>query len=619
MQRSEKRVGYAVAIGMTLTVLLIRTSLNGVLAEQARLMPFVLAVTAAAWWGGFGPGLLATILGTLLGVYFIVPPDYSLHFIRLADWVNAGLFMFLGVTISWLSEELHRARRNEVERQFHTLADSIAQLVWMARPDGYRFWFNQRWFEYSGATHEQVEGNAWQAFCDPAELPRVLKSWNDAVVKGEPWEDTYPLRRKDGQMRWHLGRAVPVRDERGDITCWFGTSTDIHDRITSEQALKDADVRKNQFLATLAHELRNPLSPVSNALQLWPHVANDPVEMEHLRAVMLRQVQQLIRLIDDLMDMARIARDKIMLRRSPIDMGMVIAGAVETVQPLIDSLDHHLTVVTPDEPVFVHGDASRLTQVYSNILNNAAKYTPRGGVISITLEHECDHAVVRVRDNGSGIPKDQLDLIFDAFRQVDRTLNRSQGGLGIGLTLVKQLVELHGGTVVAHSAGPGHGSEFVVMLPALAASPLDDPSMQFDTSISQLPQHHVLVVDDLEASAETLAKLLRAIGQDATSVYNGHTAIEWSLEHHPDLVILDIAMPGLDGYEVARRLRQHPELSGTTLVALTGYGQRNDRRQAMAAGFDFHLTKPVNLSALEDLLRKLPDPAVSAGGVSREN
>jgi PAS domain S-box-containing protein len=602
----EKRRGYAVAIVTCTIVLLIRMALNETLAEQARLMPFVLAVMAAAWWGGLGPGILATFPSALLGVFFIVPPPNSLEITTLADAVNAVIFVFLGLTISWLCEALHEARHSEAEKQFRTLADSIPQLVWMARPNGYRFWFNQRWYDYSGARYEQLEGAGWQSYCEQADLPRVLKSWDSAVEKGEPWEETYPLRRKDGQMRWHLARAVPVRDNQGDMACWFGTSTDIQDRVEIEQALKEADVCKNRFLATLAHELRNPLSPISNALQLWPYVAQDAVETEHLRTIMSRQVQQLIHLIDDLMDLARITSGKIKLRRGAVDVATLIDRSVETVQPLLDAFGHQLTVTTPGEPIQVDGDVSRLTQVLSNILNNAAKYTPRNGVISIHAERRQDSAVLRIRDNGTGIPAQHLTTIFEAFRQADRTLERSQGGLGIGLTLARQLVELHGGTVEARSDGPGKGSEFIVTLPLLAARQVEGGMAPPATKRRPLARRRILVVDDLNESADTLARVLRSMGQDATSLYDGESAIPWILEHQPDVVLLDIAMPGLDGYEVARRLREHEELSATLLVALTGYGQLDDRRRALEAGFDFHLTKPANIGNLEELLLNLP-------------
>jgi len=609
MNRFEKRVGYAVAIVASVIVLLIRLALTETLAEQARLMPFIVAVMAAAWWGGLGPGILATFLGSLLGVYFIVPPINSLEITTVEDGVNLAIFVFVGLTISWLCEALHQARRSEAEKQFHTLADSIAQLVWMARPDGCRFWFNQRWYDYSGSTPEQVEGIGWQSFCDPAELPRVVESWDSALAKGEPWEETYPLRGKDGQMRWHLARAVPVRDERGDIACWFGTSTDIQDRIASEQALKDADVRKTQFLATLAHELRNPLSPISNALQLWPHVSHDAAEMEHLRTVIERQVQQLIWLIDDLMDLSRISCGKVSLRRQPIGLGSVIAGAVETAQPNLDACCHQLTVTIADEPIYVNGDEARLTQVFANILNNAAKFTVRNGVVSLLARMQGDQAIVRIQDNGPGIPASMLTEIFAAFRQIDASLSRDQGGLGIGLWLAKQIVELHGGTIAACSDGAGKGSEFVVTLPAMTIPPAgheDEGPEQLPKQMNSIIRHRILVVDDFRESAETLAMVLRSMGQDATSLHDGTAAIEWILANQPDAVFLDIAMPGLDGYEVARRLREYPELHEVVLVALTGYGQQEDRRRALEAGFNFHLTKPTSMTALKDLLLKLP-------------
>ncbi len=616
MNRSQKRLGYLTAVVATTIVLVIRMAMNEALAEQARLMPFVIAVMAAAWVGGLWAGILATALSALAGIYFIVPPPFSLQIATTADAVNVVVFVFVGVTVSYLCEALHVARRAEADKRFRTLADSIAQLVWMARPDGYRFWFNERWYEYSGMAADEVEGDGWQSVCDSAELPRVLASWRAALAKGVPWEEIYTLRRRDGQMRWHLARAVPVRDEQGEITCWFGTSTDIHDRIASEQALKDADARKDQFLATLAHELRNPLAPISNALQLWPHCLDDKQEMEQLRRIMSRQVEQLVRLIDDLMDMARITRGKVTLRRAPLDLGVLIARAVETVRPLIDEAGHSLSVTLPVGPVAIDGDLSRLTQVLSNILSNAAKYTPPHGTISVVAEPHEQRVVIRVRDNGSGIPEHMLSSIFEPFRQIDTALSRSHGGLGIGLALARQFIELHGGTVEARSKGPSQGSEFVVTLPTLSVipagndleppSPIDHPS----------GRRRIVVVDDHADSAETLARILCARGQDARAFNEGQVAIDWVLAHPPDVVFLDIAMPDLDGYEIARRLREHPELRSTVLVALTGLGQLRDQRQAFAAGFDYHLTKPATVIDLEGLLARLPAASAAVDEVT---
>ena len=617
MVRSQKRLGYLLAVVGCAIVLAGRMALNDVLAEQARLLPFVLAVTAAAWWGGLGPGILATLLGAFLGVLFVVPPPFSLQIDTLADGLNAAIFVFTGVTISILCDALHTAWRRETEKQFQTLADSMPQLVWMARPDGYRFWFNRRWYEYTGARPGEIKGFDWPRYCGEADGPRVIASWHSALGQGTLWEETYPLRRADGQMRWHLARAVPVRDDQHRIMCWFGTSTDIQDRIAFEDALKDADAHKDQFLATLAHELRNPLSAISNATELWPHVAGDKAEMANIRGIIERQVRHLIRLIDDLMDLSRITQGKVSLRRQPTDLAAVITAAVETVQPAVEEAEHRLTVNLPEDPLYVDGDAARLRQVFGNILHNAVKYTVRHGVISVTLEAQDGQALVHVRDNGPGIPAAMLEDIFLAFHQVDTTLGRSHGGLGIGLWLARQLVEQHGGSIEAHSEGAGRGSEFVVMLPLTTRPNEEVPARRPRQRAScERVARDVLVVDDMQESAETLVLVLRSLGHHATALGNGKSAVEWILAHRPEVVLLDIAMPGLDGYEVARRVREHPELGETVLVALTGHGQPDDRRKAFEAGFNSHLTKPTSISMLRDLLDKLPrrrDLAQTAG------
>ncbi len=609
MMGSNKRLGYLVAVLGSTLVLLLRTGLSGPLAEQARLLPFVLAVMASAWWGGFGPGLVATLLSLFYCVMFVLPPPFSLTIDTVADGIAAGMFLVIGVTMSFVFESWHGARRRETEKQFRTLADSMPQLVWMARADGRPYWFNRRWDDYLGM--RPTEGKAFPAptVGDPEEIRRVAASWQAAVAAGEAWEAMYPMRRNDGRVRWHLSRAVPVRDDRGGVVCWFGTNTDIQDRIEIEQALKDADARKDEFLAILAHELRNPLAPISNAVQLWPHVANDRAEMEHLRGVIERQVEQLVRLIDDLMDVSRITRGKVVLRREPLSVDSLVSGAVEAVQPLIDAAHHRLTVTKSSEPIYVDGDGARLMQVLCNILNNAAKYTVRNGEISVVVERQDGNAVVRIRDNGPGIPPHMLSRIFERFHQSDRTLDRACGGLGIGLWLSRQFVELHGGTLEAKSEGASKGSEFVVTLPAIAPPPAGleaAPPAHAGRPGETTGTRRILVVDDLRESGETLAMVLRSLGQDATSLNDGEAAIDWVLANRPDAVLLDIAMPMLDGYEVARRLRQHAELSDVMLVALTGYGQPGDRQRAFEAGFNVHLTKPVTTRNLRELLVKIP-------------
>lgn len=491
------------------------------------------------------------------------------------------------------------------EELFHSMVDTIPQLAWMTRPDGHIYWYNQRWYDYTGTTPEQMEGWGWQSVHEPSELPRVLANWRTALAAGQPWEDTFPLRRHDGAMRWHLSRAVPVRNERGDIVRWFGTNTDVTERMEMEQALREADHRKDEFLATLAHELRNPIAPISNALQVWPMVEHDPAEVEKLRAIMERQIRQMSRLIDDLLDVSRITRGKIQLRRQAVDLNTIVEGAVEAVAPLIESCSHHLEVVKSTTPLMIDGDVARLTQIIANLLNNAAKYTPREGKLRITVERRGGEALIRVVDNGAGIPQSMLESIFDMFKQVDQTLDRSHGGLGLGLTLVKRLVALHGGEVAAYSEGEGRGSEFVVRLPLLVQQDTE-PQVTAPTPRSPLPRHRVLVVDDVYASAKTLAMMLQSINQDVEIANDGPSALEQVETRTPDVVFLDIAMPGMNGYDVARALRRKPALANTYLVALTGYGHEDDRRRAIEAGFHHHLTKPASIDQLTQLLCTLP-------------
>jgi PAS domain S-box-containing protein len=602
MFRPQEWLGYVVAAAAAAGVLWLRVVFNDHLEEQARLLPFVIAVMLAARVGGLWPGLLATFLAAILALWFVVPPNNSLHVETLPDGLNLAIFIVVGVTISIVFERLHAVREFEKERQFHLLADSVAQLVWMADPVGERVWFNQRWYDYTGTTIDSVRGSGWLDCCEPADVPQLLNTWQAALGRGVPWEDTYRLRGRDGQFRWFLARAIPVKNQHGQIVHWFGTSTDIHDRIEMEHRLIEADGRKDRYLAMLAHELRNPLAPISNALQFWPRVANDPQEMEQIRKVMSRQTRQLVRLVDDLLDVSRISQGKIVLRKQPVDLRSIVQQAVEAVLPLIESRQQRLQIALPEEPVVVEGDRVRLLQVFSNLLNNAAKFSPERGCIELELDRAGSESTVRVRDHGRGLAAKQLDKIFEPFYQVNRTIDSSQGGLGIGLTLARQLVALHGGALRATSPGPGQGSEFVVTLSVLTRH-LPQVAAPHEPGETPLPALQVLVVDDLMDSADTLVDLLRAHGHQASARYDGVAAIDWVQAHHPQVVLLDVAMPGLDGYEVARRIRLQPSLPEVRLIALTGFGQPSDKRKALAAGFAAHLTKPVDWKTLERTLR----------------
>jgi len=493
------------------------------------------------------------------------------------------------------------AALRRAEEQFHTMADNIPQLAWMTRADGHIFWYNRRWYDYTGTTFAEMEGWGWQSVHDPAELPRVVDKFTTHVARGEPWEDTFPLRRRDGAMRWHLSRAMPMRDAAGAVVGWFGTNTDITDQ-------READRRKDEFLATLAHELRNPLAPMRNGLHAIKTAGADAATFAEAHGMMERQLGHMVRLIDDLIDVSRISRGKLDLKRERVELATVVRNAVETARPLIEQEGHHLAVDVPPAPVYVDADVTRLSQVFANLLNNAAKFTARGGRLRLAVGRHDGDTVVTVRDNGVGIPAPVLPRVFDMFTQVDCSLEKAKGGLGIGLTLVKRLVELHGGAVEARSDGDGLGSEFVVRLPAApAAAAESEPEVV--GAPGPAARRRVLVVDDNRDSAVSLAMVLDIMGNDTRTAYDGLEALEVAETFRPEVVLLDIGMPKLNGYDTARRLRAEPWGKHVLLVAQTGWGQEDDKRKSRDAGFDHHLVKPVDPAALEQLLAGLPAKA----------
>jgi PAS domain S-box-containing protein len=413
------------------------------------------------------------------------------------------------------------------------------------------------------------------------------------------------VRKKRDGSTVHVSLTIsPTRDENGRVVGASKIARDISDRKRIEQALKDADRRKDEFLATLAHELRNPLAPIANMLEVMKRAENDPELLLQARDTMERQLASLVRLVDDLLDVSRISRNKLEMRKQPMDLKTVIHQAVESSRPWIESHDQTLTVTLPDEPVILNADPVRLAQVFINLLNNASKYTEPKGQIWLTAETHDDRVVVKVKDTGAGIPPEKLGSIFEMFTQVDQSLERSHGGLGIGLTLAKTLLELHGGTVRAFSDGPGRGSEFVVELPVLEAVPMED-----DRPRPAIPgpkkQRRILVVDDNADSATSLAMLLRVTGDKTFTARDGFEALAEADKHRPDVVLLDIGLPRMNGYDVARRIRENGWGKDMVLIALTGWGQEKDRKESRDAGFDAHLVKPVDYMELTRLLAEL--------------
>ncbi len=670
-------------------------------------------------------------------------------------------------------ESIERARvtqdLRESERQFRDLANSIANLAWMATPDGWIYWYNDQWYAYTGTTPQEMEGWGWQSVHDPAQLGAVTERWRQSIALGTPFEMVFPLRGADGEFRRFLTRVNPVRDSQGRVVRWFGTNTDVeterratdanallrereqmareeaelqkrllhslfmqaptliavlrgpehvielanppicqvwgraqealtnrpmfeampelrdqvfrsllddvyrtgvplvgketparldrgngasetvyfnfayspfrnmegdvegifviasdvsdqvlarHEVNQLREAAEGANRAKDEFLAMLGHELRNPLSPILTALQLMKLRGDDSSERE--RTVIERQVNHLTRLVDDLLDVSRIARGKVELKEETVGMAEVVAKAIEMSSPLLEGRNHTLRVEVSKHGLLVQGDATRLSQVVSNLLTNAAKYTAPGGVITVSgVQHEAE-VILRVRDTGIGIRSDILPRIFDTFVQERQAIDRSQGGLGLGLTIVRNLVERHGGSVAAFSEGPGQGAEFVVRLPradtgrGLAGPP--PRAAILEPSSASAGSMRILVVDDNEDNAEMLAEALKAKGYQTRVAYDAPAALRLAEEFMPVIAFLDIGLPVMDGYELAGRLRALPGLHGMRLIALTGYGQESDRQKSKAAGFNHHLVKPVDFHAVQAAIVGEPDESSAPDG-----
>jgi two-component system CheB/CheR fusion protein len=510
----------------------------------------------------------------------------------------------------------------ESEGRFRALADSAPVLVWMQDASGCLF-VNRAYLEFLGLDDQAViRGYDWEQYIHPEDREAYVGAYLDCLARHAPFDAEFRFRRHDGEYRWMRSVAVPRLTAEGEFLGHTGCTFDVHEARMAAAALREADRHKDEFLAMLAHELRNPLAPIRNAVQALKMIGPPDPQIQKLRDMIDRQVTHISRLVDDLLDVSRITRNKIALRKERLELMTAIGRAVETSRPLIDARKHRLTVSLPPDPAPVEGDLTRLSQVISNLLDNAAKYTEEGGNILLTSEKLCNQVVIRVKDDGVGIPSHILPHVFDLFTQADRSLDRSQGGLGIGLTLVRRLVELQGGSVEAHSAGPGKGSEFVIYLPVAtdAESKSEIVESAAAAGVTSVGRRRILVVDDSVDSADSMATLLKLDGHEVRVAYDGASALESALAFRPQVVLLDIGLPGLDGYEVARRLRRLNETKGVFLIALTGYGKTEDRIKALTSGFNYHITKPVDPEELDMIIKKLTpgcsdEPA--HGGVRR--
>ena len=676
---------------------------------------------------------------------------------------------FSGTVLDITDRKLIEQALQDSEEKFRDLADNISQFAWMADEKGWIFWYNKRWFEYTGTTLEEMQGWGWQSVHHPDHLERVVEKLQRSWDTGIPWEDTFPLRSKDGEYRWFLSRAQPILNEQGQIVRWFGTNTDIEELKRSEAAarrrseqvrrlagvatrlgiahdvtsvagivtreahlivdanrarmdlwlqgrdkpvqcfasssereatesgpsassweaalitdvsennaplrlnfeqlqtrfpeaeplngwmaaplvdrhgrnlgglsltrsepgefsaddeavlvqlaqmtsvaienarlfenLQQNDRRKDEFLATLAHELRNPLAPIRTGLEVLRVSDNDPETLEEVRGIMERQTQQLVTLVDDLLDVSRITRGKMELRKCEVRLREVARNAIDTARPLIDEAGHRLIESFPDQPITLFVDPHRFAQILSNLLNNAAKYTPDGGTIEFKGELDGDTAVIRIRDSGVGIPAEMRSQIFEMFAQIDRPHEKVSTGLGIGLTLVKSLVEMHDGTVEVLSEGANRGSEFIVRLPVFAANKEAAGEQEGASAVSPpRPSRKVLIVDDNRAAAEMLKIVIQILGNDVKIAHDGQEGVNVAESFRPDVILMDLGMPIMTGYEATRLIREQEWGQEIIIIALTGWGQEEDRQRTRDAGFNHHLVKPAEPAELQALL-----------------
>jgi PAS domain S-box-containing protein len=519
-------------------------------------------------------------------------------------------YVGISIDISDRKEAQDALRASELafkdsEERYRTLAEGMPFFIWQTDPDGRFEYMNPFLTGYTGFSLENMNDQGWASALHPDDRSRVLPYWERALQTGEPIDIEHRTRRKaDGEYRWFRGIGVPVRDEQGRIAKWVGATVDIHDERIAADALRDADRRKDEFLATLAHELRNPLAPILNSLHVLRAEGPSDPQLDALRDVIERQVGQMARLLDDLLDVGRISRNRFELRKSRVALASVIESAIETSSPWLERGGHSLELELPRDPVFLDADPVRLGQVFSNVLNNAANYTPDPSVIRISAEREGRGLVIRVRDNGIGIAADMLPHVFEMFSRAEPALARSRGGLGIGLSLARNLVELHGGTIEGHSAGAGMGSEFVVRLPIATNDETRVAAPRGPEQPARVRPCRILVIDDLADSADSLAILLRAMGHDAHVAYDGEEGIAAAQKLAPEVIVLDIGMPKMNGYETCRYIRKQPWGQDIHLVALTGWGQTNDRIRTEDAGFDCHLVKPVDPAELSNVLAR---------------
>ena len=493
----------------------------------------------------------------------------------------------------------------ESEKLYRAIGESIQYGVWVCDAAGRLIYASDSFLQLVGMTLDQCIRFGWTRAIHPDEREATLAAWQECVRSGSNWYREHRIRGADGAYYHVLAHGVPIRDDEGRITRWAGINLDIGRLKHTEEALREADRRKDEFLATLAHELRNPLAPIRTAVQLLEVPSTDERQRRWGREVISRQVRNMALLLDDLLDVSRITRGRLVLKKDFVDLRSIVDGALEIARPLIETKRHVVSVAQPPEQIVVEADPLRLSQVLGNLLTNAAKYTDPGGHINVAVQLSDAELTLSVADTGIGLAPETIPTLFTMFSQVTSAIDRAQGGLGIGLSLVKGLVELHGGTIEARSAGLGSGSEFVVRLPrslVVAHRTPKEAEAELDRAAATRRLGKIIVVDDNREAAQTLAAVLTLSGYEASAVFSGADALELGAKEHPDAMLLDIGMPGMTGYETAQRIRMEAWGRKLLLIALTGWGQEDDKQKARLMGFDLHVTKPADPKHIEHIL-----------------
>lgn len=533
-------------------------------------------------------------------------PDGTKSWLRWAIYPWRDIYGEVGglvFSIDDISEHKRAVEALKVsEEKFRMMAETVPDMLFITRADGYSEYLNEGYYSATGLERGSGRGDGWIESIHPDDRERIMQAWMTAVTKGEPYEERLRIvNAKKGTVRWHVSRALPMRNEAGDIVRWFGCGTDIDDQVR-EAALRETDRRKDEFLAMLSHELRNPLAAIRSASYVLEHAPAGETSGQNAREVIKRQTTYLTRIVDDLLDITRVTRGKIQIEKCPLELGAIVQRTVDDYRSEYENRSVELDCWLGSKQVWVDGDATRLVQVIGNLLNNAVKFTPAGGHVEVFLKCENKQAVLRVRDTGCGIPPDKLHELFEPFTQIEFTLDRGRGGLGLGLALVKGIIELHGGSVSASSAGRGQGAELTVKLPLTTPQERQDAPQK----ASPLLKRRVLVIEDNIDNAESMKQVLQLLGQETHVAHDGISGIALARAIQPDLVLCDIGLPGMSGLDVARQMRSEEAFHKTRLVALSGYGLPRDRQNTAAAGFSKHLVKPV---AIEDLERLIAEDA----------